>query len=138
MVAARSAVITFWNKAAQALLGLIMLLVVSRVGHSSGGLMDFVAVASSTEVLRFAVFCLWNGILVKGLAIFLQTKAYNSVSPSVGEVALSTTPLWALLFAVLFIGEPFNALTLAGVALFVCSITICVRENQPPAGARNR
>jgi len=131
------AVITFWSKAAQALQGLIILLFVSRVGHSSGGLLDFVAAASSTEVLRFAVFCFWNGVFVKGLATFLQTKSYVAVSPSVGEVALSTTPLWALLFAVVLIGEPFNAFTLAGVVLFVCSITICVREIRPHASARN-
>jgi len=129
--------ITFWSKAAQTLQGLIILLFVSRVGHSSGGLLDFVAAASSTEVLRFAVFCFWNGVFVKGLATFLQTKSYVAVSPSVGEVALSTTPLWALLFAVVLIGEPFNAFTLAGVVLFVCSITICVREIRPHASARN-
>jgi len=130
------AVITFWSKVAQALLGLIILLVVGRVSHSPGGLLGFLAAASSTEVLRFAQFCIWNGIFVKGIATFLQTKAYAAISPSVGEVALSTTPLWALLFAVGFIGEPFNAFTLTGVALFVCSIMICARENQP-ASANN-
>jgi len=131
------AAITFWSKAVQTLQGLIILLVVSGVGHSSGGLVDFVASASSTELLRFAVFCIWNGVFVKGLATFLQTKAYNAVSPSIGEVALSTTPLWALLFAVVVIGEPFNAFTFAGVALFVCSIMICVREKLPHASANN-
>jgi len=131
------AAITFWSKAVQTLQGLIILLVVSGVGHSSGGLVDFVASASSTELLRFAVFCIWNGVFVKGLATFLQTKAYNAVSPSIGEVALSTTPLWALLFAVVVIGEPFNAFTFAGVALFVCSIMICVREKLSHASANN-
>jgi len=124
------AAITFWSKAAQTLQGLIALFFMASIGHASGGLSDFVSAATSTELLRFVVFCIWNGVFVKGLATFLQTQAYVEVSPSVGEVALSTTPLWALLFAVVYIGEPFNLFTLAGVALFVCSLLICIRENR--------
>ena len=59
--------------------------------------------------------------------IHIQTqKAYEVVNPSKAEVVFATVPLWSLLFAVNFLGEPAGERLVLGASLSTLASIIII------------
>jgi drug/metabolite transporter (DMT)-like permease len=119
--------ITIWSKAAQMVLGAIFLLVAVQLGACPSPA-KFLADADTSEVLALVSFALFNGMLVKGVAVLCQANAYRVVQASEAEVALATTPLFALMLATLYLGEPVTGQTIVGAALFTGSLILAAQS----------
>jgi len=62
---------------------------------------------------------LWTGLITTALSLVLESVAFRYVDASSATVIFSTEPLWAALFAVWLINEPFTTSDGVGGALVV-------------------
>mmetsp|Transcript_26421 Transcript_26421/g.59583 ORF Transcript_26421/g.59583 Transcript_26421/m.59583 type:complete len:465 (-) Transcript_26421:58-1452(-) len=74
---------------------------------------------------------LWTGIATTALNRFIETTALGKMKSAEASVILATEPLWASLFAALWLGEDFGANDYVGGALIVlaCLATALRRED---------
>jgi len=74
---------------------------------------------------------LWTGIVTTALNRFIETTALGKMKSAEASVILATEPLWASLFAALWLGEDFGANDYVGGALIVlaCLATALRRED---------
>jgi len=73
----------------------------------------------------------WTGLITTALNRFIETTALGKMSSAEASVILATEPLWAALFASLWLSEDFGADDYIGGALIVaaCMATALNREN---------
>ena len=73
----------------------------------------------------------WTGFITTALNRFIETTALGKMSSAEASVILATEPLWAALFAALWLSEDFGADDYIGGALIVaaCMATALKREN---------
>ena len=73
----------------------------------------------------------WTGLITTALNRFIETTALGKMSSAEASVILATEPLWAALFAALWLSEDFGADDYIGGALIVaaCMATALKREN---------
>jgi len=63
------------------------------------------------------------GILCTGLPLHLEISAFQLVPASMSSLIYATTPVWGLVFAVLFLGEPCRLTSCAaGLLILACAI----------------
>lgn len=123
----------FWSKASTAVLSAGTLAVAVGLGACASPA-QYLTEAAPSELLAVAGFAVWDGAFVKGLLNLWLVGAYQVVTPSEAEVALSTNPLWSLLLAVLLLGEPLGQETGIGAGLFVAALALAAA----PAGETQR
>ena len=73
----------------------------------------------------------WTGLITTALNRFIETTALGKMSSAEASVILATEPLWAALFAALWLSEDFGADDYIGGALIVaaCMATALKRED---------
>lgn len=73
----------------------------------------------------------WTGLITTALNRFIETTVLGRMSSAEASVILATEPLWAALFAALWLSEDFGADDYIGGALIVaaCMATALKREN---------
>ena len=73
----------------------------------------------------------WTGLITTALNRFIETTGLGKMSSAEASVILATEPLWAALFAALWLSEDFGADDYIGGALIVaaCMATALKREN---------
>mmetsp|Transcript_12857 Transcript_12857/g.27077 ORF Transcript_12857/g.27077 Transcript_12857/m.27077 type:complete len:469 (-) Transcript_12857:77-1483(-) len=83
----------------------------------------------SIQHVAGAVF--WTGLITTALNRFVETTALGKISSAEASVILATEPLWAALFAALWLSEDFGANDYIGGALIVgaCLATSLKKED---------
>eukprot|EP00931_Biecheleriopsis_adriatica_P088478 TRINITY_DN6278_c0_g1_i2.p1 TRINITY_DN6278_c0_g1~~TRINITY_DN6278_c0_g1_i2.p1 ORF type:complete len:405 (-),score=55.70 TRINITY_DN6278_c0_g1_i2:13-1203(-) len=118
--------IAFWSKATQAVIGILVLLLSQGSIESA----SFFSAASPIELLCLALWVLWNGCVVKGVAALWHAGSYRNLSPSEAEIVLATTPLWAFALAVVFLAEPVTPATMLGATLFTAALFLAAQPQK--------
>lgn len=72
---------------------------------------------------------LWTGVITTALNRFVETTALGKVTSAEASVILATEPLWAALFAALWLGESFGINDYVGGALIVAA---CLANSLKP------
>lgn len=132
---AGSEVVTLWSKATQAACAAVVLAGATCLGwgQPQATPLGFLEAASPEELAAFALFILFNGTVSRGLCALWEAEAYEVVSPSQAEVVFATVPLWSLLFAVNFLGEPAGERLVLGASLSTLAFLSTAQASQPPA-----
>jgi len=73
---------------------------------------------------------LWTGVITTALNRFVETSALGKMASAEASVILATEPLWAALFAALWLGEDFGLNDYIGGALIVFA---CLANTLKPA-----
>lgn len=83
----------------------------------------------SIQHVAGAVF--WTGLITTALNRFVETTALGKISSAEASVILATEPLWAALFAAMWLSEDFGANDYIGGALIVgaCLATSLKKED---------
>ena len=78
-----------------------------------------------------AVAVAWTGLVTTALNRFIETTTLGKLKTAEVSIILATDPLWASLFAALWLGEDFRANDYVGGALIVgaCLATALTRED---------
>ncbi len=108
----------FWTMVASFVVGLVALAAVGD--RSLDGLWKFVAA----------------GALAPGISQLFATAAVREAGAPRSSVAFGTAPVFAVAFALVFLGEPVVAGLLVGAALIVSGAVVVAFERQRPAGFR--
>jgi drug/metabolite transporter (DMT)-like permease len=72
---------------------------------------------------------LWTGVITTAVNRFVETTALGKVTSAEASVILATEPLWAALFAALWLGESFGINDYVGGALIVAA---CLANSLKP------
>mmetsp|Transcript_21524 Transcript_21524/g.46769 ORF Transcript_21524/g.46769 Transcript_21524/m.46769 type:complete len:511 (-) Transcript_21524:300-1832(-) len=85
----------------------------------------FLAGLGEDEVLRtVALAAIWTGIVTTAMNRVGETTGLGKVSSSEASVLLATEPLWAAVFAGLFLGEEMGPQAIIGGALIIAACLI--------------
>lgn len=90
-----------------------------------GRLPDFDPVLAAPAALSGV---LWTGLVTTALALLVESVAFRYVDAASASVIFTTEPLWAALFAVWLIGEPFSGADAVGGTLVVLA---CLLKEVP-------
>jgi len=91
---------------------------IGTAGSESYGL-PMMLFDSSLQMATLAV--LWTGFMTTALNRFVETTALGKMKSAEASVILATEPLWAALFAALWLKSDFGANDYVGGALIVCA-----------------
>jgi hypothetical protein len=95
----------------------------------------FLSGLGDDEVLRtVAIAAAWTGIVTTAINRVGETTGLGKVSSSEASVLLATEPLWAALFAGLFLGESMGPQAIIGGALIVAA---CLTTSLKPQQIQN-
>lgn len=95
----------------------------------------FLAGFGEDEVLRtVAIAAIWTGVVTTAVNRVGETTGLGKVSSSEASVLLATEPLWAAVFAGLFLGEEMGPQAIFGGALIVAA---CLTTSLKPQTLRN-
>jgi len=95
----------------------------------------FLSGLGEDEVLRtVAVAAVWTGIVTTAINRVGETTGLGKVSSSEASVLLATEPLWAAVFAGLFLGEEMGPQAILGGALIVAA---CLTTSLKPQTLQN-
>merc|ERR1711972_633461 len=94
----------------------------------AGRLPDFSPVLGSPVAMSGI---LWTGLITTALSLLVESVAFRYVDASSASVIFTTEPLWAAIFAVWLISEPFSLADGIG-GLLVVSANV-VKEMPAPA-----
>jgi len=84
------------------------------------------------NAMAFAIFAT-VGLIFPALVTFLNFASNRFVGPTVAGTLSGTTPLFAVLGAVLFLGEPLSLLAAAGTtAIVIGVVTLASRDSDRP------
>lgn len=72
---------------------------------SSGGLPDFAPILNSSTAMEGI---LWTGLVTSALSLLVESVAFRYIDATSASVIFTTEPLWAALFAMWLISEPFS------------------------------
>src|SRR2546427_6550396 len=80
----------------------------------------------------FAIFAA-VGLIFPALVTFINFASNRLTGPTVAGTISSTTPLFAVLGAILFLGEPLSLVAAAGTAVIVLGVVaLTARGSDPP------
>jgi drug/metabolite transporter (DMT)-like permease len=100
----------------------------------------FIALVAAALVGDWDVAGTWPfllaGVLGPGLSQLLFTFAVRDAGPSRTSATVGTAPLFAVVFAVVLLGEPLVAGIVVGAALIVAGGLLLARERDRPAHVR--
>ncbi|KAL7534438.1 hypothetical protein ACHAXR_005867 [Thalassiosira sp. AJA248-18] len=95
----------------------------------------FLSGLGDDEVLRtVAIAAVWTGVVTTAINRVGETTGLGKVSSSEASVLLATEPLWAALFAGLFLGESMGPQAILGGALIVAA---CLTTSVKPQTLQN-
>jgi drug/metabolite transporter (DMT)-like permease len=114
--------------AAQALLSVSALALLG-----AGPALQFAADVSSTELAVVAPFVLWSGVVVNGVAPFLQVGGQQAIGPARAQVIYASGPLWAALLSLVALGETVGPQGLVGGAAFLAAVLLAATAPAPDA-----
>eukprot|EP00448_Togula_jolla_P012452 CAMPEP_0170607340 /NCGR_PEP_ID=MMETSP0224-20130122/21002_1 /TAXON_ID=285029 /ORGANISM="Togula jolla, Strain CCCM 725" /LENGTH=201 /DNA_ID=CAMNT_0010932499 /DNA_START=939 /DNA_END=1541 /DNA_ORIENTATION=- len=92
----------------------------------NGVLPDFTPVLESPTAMEGL---LWTGLVTTSLSLTLESVAFRYVDATSASVIFTTEPLWAALFAVWLISEPFGFADGIGGALVVLANVLMILPN---------
>jgi len=70
----------------------------------------------------FIPVVLYSGLVINGLATYLQINAMNAVGPTRAQLVFASTPLWSALLAYLFLGETIGVQGAIGGLAFLFAL----------------
>ena len=112
--------------AAQALVALGTLLV-----FGSREAAAFFSGATPDELQTVVPLVLWSGIVVNGVAPFLQVGGQQAVGPARAQVIYASGPLWAALISLVTLGETVGAQGVAGGGAFLVAVLLAASTPAP-------
>merc|ERR1712127_363593 len=105
----------------------------TRVQYAVPGV--FLSAFGQDEALRtVALAAIWTGVVTTAINRVGETTGLGKVSSSEASVLLATEPLWAAVFAGLFLGEEMGPQAIVGGALIVAA---CLTTSVKPQTLRN-
>ena len=114
--------------AAQACLSLAALALFGRAEATA-----FLAAASPEDLATLAPLLLWSGVVVNGVAPFLQVGGQQAIGPARAQVVYASGPLWAALLSLVFLGETVGPQGALGGGAFLSAVFLAASAD--PEGA---
>lgn len=74
---------------------------------------------------------LWSGVVVNGVAPFLQVGGQQAVGPARAQVIYASGPLWAALIALAALGETVGPQGVLGGAAFLAAVLLAASTPSP-------
>ena len=112
--------------AAQAFLSLAILLLLG-VGEAT----DFASEVSAEELSAVVPLVLWSGVVVNGIAPFLQVGGQQAIGPARAQVIYASGPLWAALISLFALGEVVGPQGMVGGAAFLAAVFLAATADAP-------
>ena len=114
-----------------ALLSMVWCISDGWIGTEGAGSYGLPSMFLEPNLRMASLAVLWTGIVTTALNRFIETTALGKMKSAEASVILATEPLWASLFAALWLGEDFGANDYLGGALIVlaCLATALRRED---------
>lgn len=99
-------------------------------GLSNGALPDLSPVLASTPAI---LGILWTGLITTALSLVVEATAFRYVDATSASVIFTTEPLWAALFAVWLISEPFSSAdAIGGACVILANVVKAVPTSMLP------
>ena len=83
------------------------------------------------ELLSIGPLILWSGIVVNGIAPFLQVGGQQAIGPSRAQVIYASGPLWAALISLVALGETVGVQGAVGGAAFLAATLLAATAPAP-------
>ena len=111
---------------AQALLSMLALVLLGREDA-----VVFASAVTPDELSAIVPLVLWSGIVVNGIAPFLQVGGQQAVGPARAQVIYASGPLWAALLSLIFLGETVGPQGVVGGAAFLAAVLLAASTPAP-------
>lgn len=92
---------------------------------------QFVESVTPSDLVALAPLVLWSGIVVNGVAPFLQVGGQQAVGPARAQVVYASGPLWAALLSLAVLGETIGPQGLLGGAAFLAAVLLAAGTPAP-------
>ena len=97
---------------------------------------DFAAQVTSSELATIVPLVLWSGVVVNGVAPFLQVGGQQAIGPARAQVIYASGPLWAALMSLVFLGETVGPQGVLGGVAFLSAVLLAATAPAPGCGLR--
>ena len=97
----------------------------------SGQAAEWIGAVRPDELASVVPLIIWSGVVVNGVAPFLQVGAQQAVGPTRAQVIYASGPLWAALISLVVLGERVGPQGLLGGSAFLAAVLLAATAEEP-------